>query len=140
MHSMFHPTRPTRPMRRRCSRGIRWCAPTAPTPFGFTLIEVLIVVFILAVLAGLVMPRVLSAMSDSKSEAAKARGSQILTLVVRHNQNHPGSAIPLIDGPIASSDLARLVEVGYCTASDLVNQVDPTKGWTIVNGRVVPSP
>lgn len=121
-------------------RMVRWCAPTRRRHAAFTLIEVLIVVFILALLAGLVMPRVLSAMSDSKSEAAKARGSQILTLLVRHNQNYPGSAIPLTDGPIASSDLARLVEVGYCTTSDLVNQVDPTKGWTIVNGRVVPAP
>lgn len=126
--------------RRHCGRSILWRASLRRGPSAFTLIEVLIVVFILALLAGLVMPRVLSAMSDSKSEAAKARGSQILTMIVRHNQNHSGSTIPLTDGPIAPTDLARLVEVGYCTASDLVNQVDPSQGWTIVNGRVEPSP
>jgi len=107
---------------------------------AFTLIEVLIVVFILSVLAALVVPQVLSAMTDSKSEAAKARGSQILTLMVRYNQFHPGSEIALVDGAISDADLNKLVDANYCTAADLINQVDATKGWSLVSGRVVPTP
>lgn len=109
-------------------------------PTAFTLIEILIVVFILSVLASLVVPQVLSAMTDSKLEAAKARGSQIYTLVVRYNQFFPNDTIPLADGPIADSDLNKLVAVNYCTAADLINQVDATKGWSILSGRLVPTP
>lgn len=107
---------------------------------AFTLVEVLIVVFILSVLASLVIPRVLSAMTDSKVEAAKARGSQIYTLIVRYNQFFPGTPIALADGPIADAELDKLVGVNYCTAADLVNQVDATKGWSLVAGRLVPTP
>ncbi|MBX3355410.1 MAG: prepilin-type N-terminal cleavage/methylation domain-containing protein [Phycisphaeraceae bacterium] len=107
---------------------------------AFTIIEILIVVFIISVLAALVIPRVLSAMTESKEEAAKARGSQLYTLMVRYNQFHPDSAIPLSDGPVAAADLAKLVSVNYCTDDDLVNQVDSSKGWSIVSGRLVPSP
>jgi len=109
-------------------------------PAAFTLVEVLIVVFILSVLAALVVPKIVSAMSDSKTEAAKVRGSQILTLVVRYNQFFPATAIALADGPVSSADLNKLVTVDYCTAADLVNQVDPTKGWSLVAGRLVPAP
>ena len=98
---------------------------------GFTLIEILIVVVILGVLAALVIPGVTSALSDANSNAATARASQITTMVTRLNQFKPGGAtITLTDGQeYSSTDLAALVTAKYCSADDLANQVDSTKGW-----------
>jgi len=59
---------------------------------GFTLIEILIVVVILGVLAALVIPGVVGAMSDANTSAASARASQITTMVTRLNQFKPGGA------------------------------------------------
>lgn len=100
---------------------------------GFTLIEILIVVVILGVLAALVVPSVTGALDDANREAANARAGQITTMVTRFNQFLPGgaTAITLTDNAnYSSSDLAPLVTAGYCTASDLANQADSTKGWT----------
>lgn len=109
---------------------------------GFTLIEILIVVIILGVLAALVVPSVTSALSDAQSEAADARGAQILTMITRYNQFLPGggTAIATTDGAIADADLAKLATAGYCTADDYVNQVDSAKGWTFSSGKVIPTP
>ena len=100
---------------------------------GFTLIEILIVVVILGVLAALVVPSVTGALDDANREAANARAGQITTMVTRFNQFLPGgaTAITLTDNAsYSSTDLAPLVTAGYCTASDLANQTDSTKGWT----------
>lgn len=107
---------------------------------GFTLLEILIVVVILGLLASLVVPRVISAMGDSRAEAAKARASQIYTMVTRYNQFNPSSAIPTTDGAISQANLDKLVTAGYCVASDLTNQVDSTKGWSFQSNRIVPTP
>jgi len=107
---------------------------------GFTLIEVLIVVVILGVLAALVIPSVTSALTDAKSEAANARGSQILTMITRYNQFNAGSAIPTTDGNISGANLTKLVTAGYCTATDLANQLDAAKTWNFVSGKVIPQP
>lgn len=109
-------------------------------PAAFTLLEILVVVVILGIMAALVVPKVVSAMQDSKSEAAEARGRQLLTLVVRYNQFHPASAIPIADGPIAAAELAKLVTVGYCVAGDLANPADPAKGWSFDGPNLVPTP
>ena len=99
---------------------------------GFTLIEILIVVVILGVLAALVVPSVTSALDDANTEAASARGGQITTMVTRLNQFQPnGDSITLTDGATyTAAQLQALVDNGYCSADDLVNQVDSTKGWT----------
>jgi prepilin-type N-terminal cleavage/methylation domain-containing protein len=99
---------------------------------GFTLIEILIVVVILGVLAALVVPSVTGALDDANTEAASARGGQITTMVTRLNQFQPnGASITLTDGSVYSAtQLQPLVTNGYCSAEDLVNQVDATKGWT----------
>ena len=99
---------------------------------GFTLIEILIVVVILGVLAALVVPSVTGALDDANTEAASARGGQITTMVTRLNQGQPnGDSITLTDGATyTSTQLQALVDNGYCSADDLVNQVDSTKGWT----------
>ena len=107
---------------------------------GFTLIEVLIVVVILGVLAALVVPSVTSALGDARSESAKARASQILTMITRYNQFNPSSAIPTTDGAISQANLDKLVTAGFCVASDLTNQVDSTKGWSFQSNRIVPTP
>ncbi len=109
---------------------------------AFTLIEILIVVVILGVLAALVVPSVTSALSDAQSEAAEARGAQILTMITRYNQFLPGggTAISTTNGAIAGADLAKLATAGYCTADDYVNQVDSAKGWSFTSGKVVPTP
>ena len=98
---------------------------------GFTLIEILIVVVILGVLAALVIPGVTGALSDANNSAAVARASQITTMVTRLNQFKPGGAtITLTDGTeYSATDLTALVTAKYCSASDLANQVDSTKGW-----------
>ncbi|MFM8642304.1 MAG: type II secretion system protein [Phycisphaerales bacterium] len=98
---------------------------------GFTLIEILIVVVILGVLAALVVPSVTGALDDANIEAAEARGGQITTMVTRLNQFQPGGAsITLTDGTVyTSTDLAPLVTAGYCSADDLVNQVNSSNGW-----------
>lgn len=117
--------------------------PVRPRPgchAGFTLIEVLIVVVILAILASLVIPRVVSAMQESRQEAAEARAGQILTMIVRYNQLNPAQAIPIVDGPVASTDLAKLVAAGYCVEADLVNPADPAKGWSFEGPKLVPTP
>jgi len=99
---------------------------------GFTLIEILIVVVILGVLAALVVPSVTGALDDANTEAASARGGQITTMVTRLNQFQPnGDSITLTDGATyTAAQLQALVDNGYCSADDLVNQVDSTKGWT----------
>jgi prepilin-type N-terminal cleavage/methylation domain-containing protein len=99
---------------------------------GFTLIEILIVVVIIGVLAALVVPSVTGALDDANLEAADARGGQITTMVTRLNQFQPaGASITLTDGTAyTATTLAPLVTAGYCSAEDLANQVDATKGWT----------
>jgi prepilin-type N-terminal cleavage/methylation domain-containing protein len=99
---------------------------------GFTLIEILIVVVIIGVLAALVVPSVTGALDDANLEAADARGGQITTMVTRLNQFQPaGASITLTDGTVYTpTTLAPLVTAGYCSAQDLANQVDSTKGWT----------
>jgi len=99
---------------------------------GFTLIEILIVVVILGVLAALVVPSVTGALDDANTEAASARGGQITTMVTRLNQFQPnGDSITLTDGATyTAAQLQALVDNGYCSADDLVNQVDSTRGWT----------
>ena len=111
---------------------------------GFTLIEILIVVVILGVLAALVVPSVTGALDDANSEAASARGGQITTMVTRLNQFQPnGDSITLTDGATyTATQLQPLVDNGYCSADDLVNQVDSTKGWTwsATTRRFTPEP
>jgi prepilin-type N-terminal cleavage/methylation domain-containing protein len=111
---------------------------------GFTLIEILIVVVILGVLAALVVPSVTGALDDANNEAAEARGGQITTMVTRLNQFQPnGDNVALTDGAIyTAADLQPLVDNGYCSADDLVNQVDSTKGWTwsATTRRFTPEP
>lgn len=107
---------------------------------GFTLLEVLVVVVILSIMAALVVPRVISAMTDSKFKAAEARGRQLVTLVVRYNQFHPATAIPIANGPVAGSELAKLVDAGYCNAEDITNLADSTKGWSFDGQNLVPTP
>ena len=99
---------------------------------GFTLIEILIVVVIIGVLAALVVPSVTGALDDANLEAADARGGQITTMVTRLNQFQPaGASITLTDGTVyTATTLAPLVTAGYCSAQDLSNQVDASKGWT----------
>ena len=111
---------------------------------GFTLIEILIVVVILGVLAALVVPSVTGALDDANNEAAAARGGQITTMVTRLNQFQPnGDSIALADGTVyTTTDLQALVDNGYCSADDLVNQVDATKGWSwsATTRRFTPEP
>mgnify|MGYP002628986715 CR=1 FL=1 len=99
---------------------------------GFTLIEILIVVVIIGVLAALVVPSVTGALDDANLEAADARGGQITTMVTRLNQFQPaGASITLTDNTVyTATTLAPLVTAGYCSAEDLANQVDATKGWS----------
>ena len=111
---------------------------------GFTLIEILIVVVILGVLAALVVPSVTSALTDANTEAAEARGSQILTMITRYNQFLPGggTAISTTDGAIDAASFAKLVTAGYCTTSDVENQLkaDRAASWTFATGKVIPTP
>ena len=111
---------------------------------GFTLIEILIVVVILGVLAALVVPSVTGALDDANTEAAEARGGQITTMVTRLNQFQPnGDSVTLTDGAVyTTTDLQALVDNGYCSADDLVNQVDSTKGWSwsATTRRFTPEP
>jgi prepilin-type N-terminal cleavage/methylation domain-containing protein len=99
---------------------------------GFTLIEILIVVVIIGVLAALVVPSVTSALDDANQKAADARAGQITTMVTRLNQFKPdGASINLTEAdPYTPVTLAPLVTAGYCSAEDLANQLDASKGWT----------
>ncbi|MFO1539975.1 MAG: type II secretion system protein [Chloroflexota bacterium] len=111
---------------------------------GFTLIEILIVVVILGVLAALVVPSVTGALDDANSEAAAARGGQITTMVTRLNQFQPnGDSITLTDGATyTATQLQPLVDNRYCSADDIVNHIDSTKGWTwsATTRRFTPAP
>ena len=108
---------------------------------GFTLIEILIVVVILGVLAALVVPSVTSALTDANTEAADARGSQILTMITRYNQFLPGGgpAIPTT-GLISEESFGQLKDAGYCKDSDIENQLDAERDptWKFFEGKVMP--
>ena len=110
---------------------------------GFTLIEILIVVVILGVLAALVVPSVTSALTDANTEAADARGSQILTMITRYNQFLPigGDPIPTT-GVISEDSFGKLKNAGYCKDSDIENQLkaDRAASWTFAAGKVIPTP
>ena len=106
---------------------------------GFTLIEILIVVVILGVLAALVIPGVVGALTDANTNAASARASQITTMVNRYNAFNPTTAIvlPTVAGTTKpylynDTDLLKLSGLGYCSTEDLKNQLSPdnSKGWT----------
>ena len=59
---------------------------------GFTLIELMVVVIIIAALAGMVLPRVLPASNDAKTKIAAgdiANISTALTLFRLHNDRYP---------------------------------------------------
>ena len=111
---------------------------------GFTLIEILIVVVILGVLAALVVPSVTSALTDANTEAADARGSQILTMITRYNQFLPGggTVISTADGAIEVASFTKLETAGYCKPSDIENQLqaDRAAKWEFSGGKVIPTP
>jgi prepilin-type N-terminal cleavage/methylation domain-containing protein len=99
---------------------------------GFTLIEILIVVVILGVLAALVIPGVTTALDDANKNAAIARASQITTMVTRYNQfNNSDQITPAADMPLTDAQLEMLTAAGYCTPTDLSNQVEggQSKNW-----------
>lgn len=113
-----------------------------PHARGFTVMEIVIVVVFLGLLAALVVPSVASALGDVNREAALARARQVQTMVTRYNQFLPGGgpAISTADGAISQSDLTRMVNAGYCDATDLTNQVTGTASWSFASGKVVPGP
>jgi len=88
---------------------------------GFTLIEILIVVVILGVLAALVIPGVTSALGDANGNAAKARASQITTMVTRCKQFNSTAYGKLTLGTtVSAKDLEVLAtEANYCSMDDL---------------------
>ena len=109
---------------------------------GFTLIEILIVVVILCVLAALVVPSVTSALTDANTEAADARGSQILTMITRYNQFLPGGGEPIStdDARILEGSFTKLEIAGYCKPSDIKNQLwaNGEVEWEFSGGKVIP--
>ena len=65
-------------------------------------------------------------------------------MITRYNQLLPGggTAISTTDGAIAAASFTKLVTAGYCTSSDVENQLtaDRSASWTFAAGKVIPTP
>lgn len=70
---------------------------------GFTLIELVVVVAILGVLAGVAVPRVLGVLQDARNKSHAANLAQIQVAIERHiivNGNSLAALSPLVTGTI----------------------------------------
>jgi len=72
--------------------------PRALTPFAFTLAEMLLVVAILAVLAGLAWPAFNHALEKSRTAVCAANMKQIGTALFAYSSDHNGSIPPVSSG------------------------------------------
>ena len=80
--------------------------PSSRLTRGFTLIELMVVVIIIAALAGMVLPRLMPATDAAKSKIAKADLANIgvaLKLYRLHNDRYPPS-LAVLTQPSTSSD------------------------------------
>ena len=111
---------------------------------GFTLIEILIVVVILGVLAALVIPGVVGALTDANKQAASARASQITTMVTRWNQFKPSTEAKINlddDKTFTTVELTEILveKAKYCSADDLTNQLGDTNWyWSATDTKFEP--
>ncbi len=95
--------------------GSRWSAP------AFSLIEILFVIVIMAILAGIAIPMYLGSRDRAKSAAAVDGGRQIMIAVLTYAAAQEGE-----DPWPASADKALLVDAGAIAASDW--PMDPFSG------------
>ncbi len=105
---------------------------------GFTLIELIVVVAILGILAAILMPKVLDAMSNAKAKSAESTGKQIQVGMERVNIN--AGTYPSAD--VASSEttanklkwltdnLASYVSVNTANIEDLTYDYTAASGAT----------
>jgi general secretion pathway protein G len=89
-----HPASRSRPLLRRSRR-------------GFTLIEVLMVVSVLAIIAGIVVPQVTTVMDDAKNAALLKDLREFTFAIERYRMDHNGGAPDLIQ----NSTLVQLLQM-----------------------------
>lgn len=63
---------------------------TARRDLGFTLVEVMIVVVVMAILAAVIVPQFASSTEDAKSSTAKINARSMRTLIQRYKLEHNG--------------------------------------------------
>jgi general secretion pathway protein G/type IV pilus assembly protein PilA len=75
---------------------------------GFTLIELLIVIAIIAILAGLIIPRVMTSLNDADENTTEANVKLVQSAVERYYVDH--KSYPASNGTV---DTETLKEEGY---------------------------
>ncbi len=83
-----------------------------PKNSGFTLIEILIVLVIIGILAGLAIPRFVGATSRAKQVEAKQVLRQIYTMQVSHRIEHDTYWIPAYGSKASASDPKAFAALG----------------------------
>jgi general secretion pathway protein G len=82
---------------------------------GFTLLEILVVVMIIALLAALVTPRVWQHLGTSRVRVAEARAAQVATELRLYLADHGMTRVP------GNFDLQVLVDAGRLRQKDLLD-------------------
>jgi len=101
-------------------------APTSAVARGFSLIELIAVMVVLAILAGVALPRYIDYSSDAKEAADEASLGGIKTALQHAYMNHQVEDAPEDEWITSVYDIADVMETG-----------ELPKGITISNGRLV---
>ncbi|MGQ0826157.1 MAG: type II secretion system protein [Actinomycetota bacterium] len=94
---------------------------------GFTLVELLIVVVILGILAGIVVFAVGNLTDTAKTNACKTEADTFRTAVLAYKTNHPTNSLPDGNGALAAGNGTATEVAAFLAASpqNLLTNPDP---------------
>jgi len=91
---------------------------------GFTLVELLVVIMIIAILAGLLFPAITAAVENAQSLECRNNLKEIAQAVLRYASENGGVIVPAYDEEAGLRWANILVMRGYVTSANIVGQSD----------------